>query len=93
METIKKYKNQFYIGEDVTNPLAKIIFVPKGKSKIIIESTYVSNSLRGQGTGLQLIKKVVEYARHENKKIIARCPYAKKVMRTSVEYKDILIIF
>lgn len=36
MEDIKKYKNQFYIGEDVKNPLAEIIFAPKGKNKIII---------------------------------------------------------
>lgn len=91
MEAIKKDNNKFYIGEDVENPLAEITFVPTGEDKITIDHTYVSESLRGQKIGLQLIDKVAEYARTENKKIIALCPYAKKVMTQSEEYKDILI--
>ncbi|MBL4938551.1 N-acetyltransferase [Clostridium sp. YIM B02515] len=91
METIKKDNNKFYIGENVENPLAEITFVPTGADKIIIDHTYVSDSLRGQKIGLQLVDKVVEYARSENKKIIALCPYAKKVMTQSEQYKDILI--
>lgn len=91
MEAIKKDNNKFYIGEDVENPLAEITFVPTGADKITIDHTYVSESLRGQKIGLQLIDKVAEYARTENKKIIALCPYAKKVMTQSEEYKDILI--
>ena len=91
MDVIKKNKNQFYIGENIENILAEITFVPKGESKIIIDHTYVSDLLRGRGIALQLVKKVVEYARQENKKIIFLCPYAKKVMMESDEYKDILI--
>lgn len=78
MEVIKKDKNQFYIGENVENALAEITFVPTSESKIIIDHTFVSDSLRGQGIALQLVKKVVEYVRVENKKIIPLCPYAKK---------------
>gem|GEM_PF-152508 len=90
MEAIKKDKNQFYIGENIEDALAKITFVPTGESKIIIDHTYVSNSLSGQGIGLQLVEKVVEYARQEFKKIVPICPYAKKVMTESDEYKDVL---
>ena len=92
MKVIKKDKNQFYIGENVENALAEITFIP-GENSITIEHTNVSNTLSGQGVGLQLVKKVVEYARQENKKIIPICPYAKKVMTKSDEYKDVLIIF
>lgn len=91
MEAIKKDKNKFYIGEKVENALAEITFVPTGADKIIIDHTYVSDSLRGQKIGLQLVNKVVEYARMENKKIIPLCPYAKRVMTESDEYKDVLI--
>lgn len=90
MEVIKKDKNKFYIGENVKNPLAEITFIPEGESKIIINHTYVSDSLRGQGIALQLVKKVVEYAREENKKIIPLCSYAKKVMIGNEEYTDVL---
>lgn len=48
-----------------------------GEDKIIIDHTYVSEVLKGQGVGQQLVKKVMEYARQENKKIIALCPFAK----------------
>lgn len=91
MEDIKKDNNKFYIGENAENALAEITFVPTGADKIIIDHTYVSDSLRGQKIGLQLVNKVVEYARMENKKIIPLCPYAKRVMTQSDEYKDILI--
>lgn len=91
MEAIKKDNNKFYIGENIENALAEITFVPTGADKIIIDHTYVSDSLRGQKIGLQLVNKVVEYARKENKKIIPLCPYAKRVMTQSNEYKDVLI--
>jgi len=91
MEVIKKGENQFYIGEDIENPLAEITFIRADESKIVIEHTYVSDSLRGQGIALQLVNKVVEYARFENKKIIPICPYAKKVMTENEKYKDVLV--
>lgn len=90
MEMIKKGKNKFYIGEDIENPLAQIIFLPLEENKIIIEHTYVSDSLKGQGIGQQLVERVVEHARNENLKIIPECTYARKVMTRGDEYSDVL---
>lgn len=90
MEVIKNGKNMFYIGEDIKDPLAKIIFLPSGENKIIIEHTYVSDSLKGQGIGRQLVEKVAEYARNENLRIIPECTYARKVMTRGDEYRDVL---
>ena len=91
METIKKENNQFYLGEDAEHALAEITFVPTGADKIIIDHTYVSEVLKGQGVGKQLVQKVVEYARQENKKIIPLCPFAKGIMTKSNEYSDVLL--
>ena len=91
MELIKKDKNKFYIGDDTEHAIAEITFVPTGEDKIIIDHTYVSESLKGQGLGGQLVNKVAEYARQENKKIIPLCPFAKSVMTKSNEYKDVLL--
>lgn len=91
METIKKGNNQFYIGENAENALAKITFVPQGENQIIVDHTYVSEVFKGQGVGKLLVKKVVEYARENNKKIIPVCSYAKKVLTEGKEYRDILI--
>ncbi|HEX9025726.1 MAG TPA: GNAT family N-acetyltransferase [Clostridium sp.] len=90
MNEIKKDENKFYIGENSQNALAEITFVPDGESKIIVNHTYVSESLRGQGIALKLVKKVIEYARKENIKIIPLCSYVEKVMTRNEEYKDVL---
>ncbi len=90
MNTIKRDGNQFYIGESIENRVAEITFVSSGENTIIIDHTYVSDSLRGQGIALQLVNKVVEYARLEHIKIIPQCSYAKKVMTQNEEYKDVL---
>ncbi len=90
MNTIKRDGNQFYIGESIENRVTEITFVSSGENTIIIDHTYVSDSLRGQGIALQLVNKVAEYARLEHKKIIPLCSYAKKVMTQNEEYKDVL---
>lgn len=88
---IRKGKNKFFIGENGENPLAEITFFTSGEGKITIEHTIVSESLKGQGIGQQLVEKVVEYARKENMRVIPQCAYAKKVMTKSDEYRDVLI--
>jgi len=91
MKDFKKNNDQFYLGEKAENPLAEITFAPTGEDKIIIDHTYVSGSLKGQGVGKQLVEKVVEYARQENIKIIPQCAFAKSVLTKNDEYKDVLV--
>lgn len=92
MDNIKKDIGQFYIGENPENSIAKITFFLTGKDKITIDHTYVSDNLKGQGIGHQLVEKVVEFARQENKKIIPVCSFAKKIMTQNEEYADVLFI-
>jgi uncharacterized protein len=90
MIEIKKGSSKFYAGDNEENPLAEVKLVDTGKDKIIIESTFVSDELRGQSVGKQLIKKVVDFAREENKKIIPLCPYAKSEFNKNKDYGDVL---
>ena len=89
MNQINFSNNTFFIGEE-NNELAKITFVPTGESKIIIDHTYVSETARGQGLGEQLVERVVQYARENNKKIIPLCPFAKLQIEKNPSYSDIL---
>jgi len=91
MENIKKGKNKFYMGDDETAPIAGINFCLHGDKEISIDYVYVSNALRKQGIGKQLVDTVVEYAREENRKIIPICSYAEKILTESKEYADVLI--
>lgn len=88
--TIKASENSLYIGESPEEAIAIMTFVKAGERRLIIDSTYVSDELRGKGIGEQLLKKVIEYARLENKIVIPLCPYAKHMIEKTDEYNDVL---
>ncbi len=66
--------NKFYVNDAQGNQVAEIVFVPTGEHLSIIEHTDVDPSLKGQGVGKQLVAKVVEKMRQEQRKIIPLCP-------------------
>ena len=78
------------MGNSEEEPIAEITFLPKGTDAYIVNRTFVSESLRGKGVGLQLLDRMVELARKENKKIIPKCSFVKIMMNRKEEYKDML---
>jgi predicted GNAT family acetyltransferase len=54
-----------------------------------IDHTEVDESLRGQHVGQKLVDEAVKFARENNLKITATCPYASKVLSRSSEYSDV----
>ncbi|HKL58023.1 MAG TPA: GNAT family N-acetyltransferase [Sphaerochaeta sp.] len=91
MTELKKKENGFYIGEDHNNPLAEITYHLRDERTLVIDHTYVSDTLRGQGVGSLLVRKVAELARKEKRKIVPLCSYAKRVMIQNPDYQDVLI--
>lgn len=94
MTQIKAGNNEFFM-EESGQVIAKVEFTPSGtasdgKELISIMHTNVYEGNNGRGLGKQLINKVAEYAREENKLIFPVCSYAKKVLESSEEYKDVL---
>ncbi|WP_074036447.1 GNAT family N-acetyltransferase [Exiguobacterium sp. AT1b] len=86
---IKQKENTFYVGND-TEPSAELHYVPTGPDKLIVDHTYVSDDLRGQGVGEKLVLTVVEYAREQGKTIIPLCPFTKNQFDRHEEYRDVL---
>ena len=91
MEIIKQGKRKFYIGENEEDVLAEMTINTDVEDRIIIEHTFVSDTLKGQGIGPMLLNKVVEYARENNKKIVPMCGYANKLVSKTDEYNDVVI--
>ena len=83
--------NKFYVNDAEGNQVAEIVFVPTGEHLSIIEHTDVDPSLKGQGVGKQLVAKVVQKMRGENRKIIPLCPFAKHEFDNTREYDDIRV--
>jgi hypothetical protein len=82
-------KGAFYIEEN-GDLLAEMTYVWAGSDKIIIDHTEVSDLLKGQGVGKQLVNKAVEMAREKGIKILPLCPFAKSVFDKSKEFNDVL---
>lgn len=81
--------NSFYVNDAQGKRVAEVVFVPTGEHLSIIEHTDVDESLKGQGVGKQLVARVVEKMRKQNRKIIPLCPFAKHEFDTTPEYADI----
>ncbi|NCC64960.1 MAG: N-acetyltransferase [Spirochaetia bacterium] len=89
MNEYKRKENSFFLEGELTQNLAQIDFHREGMHTIVIDHTFVSDSLRGQGVGSHLVRMVVDEARNEQAKIISRCPYATKVLLLNPTYQDV----
>ena len=82
-------KGMFFI-EDDGNILAEMVYSMSSPTKMIIEHTEVSEELKGQNVGYELVHTAVEYARTHNIKIVPLCPFANAVFKRKPEYADVL---
>ena len=81
----------FYKNDENENLICEISYSIADNNMISIDRTFVNDDYRGQGIAAQLVDRVVEMAREENKKIIPRCPFAKGMLeRNSSLYADVI---
>ncbi|MEQ8749421.1 MAG: GNAT family N-acetyltransferase [Amphiplicatus sp.] len=69
---------------------AEMTYSKAGETRIIIDHTGVPDELRGLGLGPLLVKRGVEDARKEGKKIIPLCPFAKGYIDRHPELQDVV---
>lgn len=86
----KHENNKFYLGDSPDNNQAEISYSHGGQT-VIIDRTFVSDELKGQGVAKKLVKAVADWARQEGYKIMPLCWYAKKEMESNPEYHDLLV--
>ncbi|WP_223067284.1 GNAT family N-acetyltransferase [Paenibacillus caui] len=77
----------FILQED-GRPVAEISYILDGDT-MTIDHTFVSEELRGQKVGEQLVRKAVHYARENGLKIVPACSYALALFRRHKEYADV----
>ncbi|MDP4262644.1 MAG: GNAT family N-acetyltransferase [Bacteroidota bacterium] len=82
-------KGMFFAETD-GNILAEMVYSMSSPEKMIIEHTEVSDELKGQNVGYQLVHTAVEYARTHHIKIVPLCPFAHAVFKKKPEYADVL---
>ena len=83
-------KGMFFVEQDC-NILAEMVYTQPAANKMVIEHTEVSDELRGQKVGNQLVAAAVDYARKQEIRIIPLCPFANAVFKKTPEYNDVLV--
>ncbi|MEX0646784.1 MAG: GNAT family N-acetyltransferase [Balneolaceae bacterium] len=85
------HKGEFYIeSESDESKVATLSYSRAGDAKIIIDHTEVDESLRGTGTGEELVSSAVSWARENKLTVLPLCPFANAVIRKHPEYQDVL---
>lgn len=82
-------KGSFYIEKNGER-IAEMTYSKAGDDRIIIDHTEVSDVLRGQGAGKQMVEKAVAYAREKKISIIPLCPFARSVFDKNPSLRDVL---
>lgn len=86
---IKQNEQAFYIGDDYTCALARLVF-RNTDFGMVLEHTEVDASLAGQGIGRALVKYAVEVARNEKFQLEVECEYAQAEFKKHPDYEDVL---
>ncbi|MFE4710032.1 MULTISPECIES: GNAT family N-acetyltransferase [Paenibacillus] len=87
---IQHGEGRFFVAGD-DKDLAEITYAADEKTgDLVIDHTFVSEELRGQGAGEDLVKAVVDKARAEHLKIVPECSYAAHQFKKHPEYQDVL---
>ena len=77
-------------GASMDGHEAEMTYSRAGASLIIIDHTSVPDALRGRGVGEALVRRAVEDARAEGRRILPLCPFAKAQIARHPEWQDVL---
>ncbi|MCS1394157.1 N-acetyltransferase [Lysinibacillus boronitolerans] len=82
-------ENKFaFLNEQAGEKLAEITWQQNG-SVMVMDHTYVSDKLRGQGVAKQLLDQAAAYAREKGYKMEAVCSYVVAAFEKSDAYNDV----
>ncbi|CTQ33173.1 GNAT family N-acetyltransferase [Jannaschia rubra] len=69
---------------------AEMTWSRAGAATIIIDHTAVPGALRGRGVGQALVRRAVEDARAEGRRIVPLCPFARAQIARHPQWQDVL---
>lgn len=82
-------KGAFYIEKD-GEWVAELTYERTADNEITIDHTEVDESLRSEGIGESLVEEAVKFARKNNLRVVATCPFARKLINETPKFHDVL---
>jgi len=70
--------------------LAEMSYSRVNEDQLVIEHTWVDDSLRGQHVGYYLVETAVNFAHENGIRIIPKCPFATSVFEREPRFNDVL---
>jgi predicted GNAT family acetyltransferase len=87
MTDIKHKDGAFFVERD-GGRAAQLTYRMEGNDAIV-DHTFVDPKFRGGTLARDLIEAAVQWARAEDRKIVAMCPYVRKVFEKTPAYADV----
>lgn len=80
-----------FVAVEDENIIGKLVYKVQSDHVLDFTDTGVNPEFRGKGVAKQLVIAAAEYAKQNGFKVIATCPYVKRVLPRIQEYKDLLV--
>ena len=90
MEYIKE-KNRIYANDASGKLIAEVTFPDCGENTVVIDHTFVDDSLRGQGVAAELMEAAYSAIKSSGKVATLTCSYAVKWFEKNKKKNDILV--
>lgn len=84
-------EGRLYLADDAGHTTAEITFRQQPGGPVVIEHTYVSPTLRGQGMAGKLTKAAADHLRSKGVKVRPVCPYVVEWFALHPEEQDLLV--
>jgi predicted GNAT family acetyltransferase len=81
-------KGRYFVRIDGVE--AEMTYSRAGEGMIIIDHTAVPDAMRGRSAGQAMVRRAVEDARAEGRRIIPLCPFAKAQIARHKDWQDVL---
>jgi uncharacterized protein len=79
----------FFVPGEEDEFLAELVYA-RHDDRMVIEHTEVSEELRGQNVGYQLVQAAVEFARSNHLQVVPVCQFAHAIIQKKPEFQDIV---
>jgi predicted GNAT family acetyltransferase len=83
--------NWIFKKDDGGNVIAEVTFPNLREGVVLINHTYVDDTLRGKGIAGELVESAYDAIKSEGKKAMVTCPYAVKWFHARPDKNDIVI--
>lgn len=92
MEIIIKERDSkgFALAQEDGKRMGMMTYSIAGPSLIIVDHTEVEEEYKKKGVGLEMLHKIVEMAREQDKKIMPLCPFANAMFKRHEDIRDVL---